>query len=54
MNSLLSITSFTYGSDPKAVASPTPLPSEWKRTQSGVEVGGVSVYEHVCAETSKV
>lgn len=39
MNSLLSITSFTYGSDPKAVACLTPLPNEWKCTQSGVEMG---------------
>lgn len=49
MNSLLSITSFTYGSDPKAVACPTPLPSDWKHTQSGVEVG-VCLFMSMCVQ----
>lgn len=39
VNSLLSITSFTDSSDPKAVACLTLFPNEWKCIQSGVEVG---------------
>lgn len=39
VNSLLSITSFTDSSDPKAVTCLTPFPNEWKCIQSGVEVG---------------
>lgn len=51
MNSLLSITSFTDSSDPKAVACLTSFPNEWKCIRSGVEVG-VCLCVSMCAETN--
>lgn len=41
VNSLLSITSFTYGSDPKAVACLTPLPMNGSIPKVGWRCGCV-------------